>query len=366
VRVVVHVGLTKTGTTHLQGLLAAHAPALLEAGVLYPVRPPGLHFRGAVDVRGSAEVFGLPAEEVDGAWARLCAQVREHVESTGGDAVIGHEVLAGATPEQADRALQQLEGLEVHVVVTARDLGRQAVAHWQERVKLGETRSFADFEGEELFADTGRDRGPDAGGVRPRFWHGQDFADTLRRWTFALPPGHGHLVVCPAPGAPTGELWRRFGEAAGLPAAVVGAVDADADVRANASLGAAEVALLREVNARIGDSLPTDVRHRVVKREYAEGELAARDSAPARTPATAAGLLADRTRAWLEEVREAGHVVHGPAEDLEPVVAGPGDPAPDTTPPADLDPDEVVAMLRARAAGSDGGPARRPRWWRPA
>ena len=37
---------------------------------------------------------------------------------------------------------------------------------------------------------------------------------------------------------------------------------------------------------------------------------------------------------------------------------------PDTTPPADLDPDEVVAMLRARAAGSDGGPARRPRWWR--
>ena len=96
----------------------------------------------------------------------------------------------------------------------------------------------------------------------------------------------------------------------------------------------------------------------------AEGELAARDSAPARTPATAAGLLADRTRAWLEEVREAGHVVHGPAEDLEPVVAGPGDPAPDATPPADLDPDEVVAMLRARAAGSDGGPARRPRWWR--
>ena len=237
-RVVVHVGLTKTGTTHLQGLLAAHAPALHEAGVLYPVRPPGLHFRGAVDVRGSAEVFGLPFEEVDGAWARLCAQVREHVESTGGDAVIGHEVLAGATPEQADRALQQLEGLEVHVVVTARDLGRQAVAHWQERVKLGETRSFADFEGEELFADSGRDRGPDAGGVRPRFWHGQDFADPLRRWTFALPPGHGHLVVCPAPGAPTGELWRRFGEAAGL---LAGALDGlEAAAFGGVALGGAE------------------------------------------------------------------------------------------------------------------------------
>ena len=101
-----------------------------------------------------------------------------------------------------------------------------------------------------------------------------------------------------------------------------------------------------------------------MKREYAEGELAARDSAPARTPATAAGLLADRTRAWLEEVEAAGHVVHGPVEDLEPVVAGPEEPAPDTTPPADLDPDEVVAMLRARAAGEDRGSSRRPRWWR--
>ena len=361
-RVVVHVGLTKTGTTHLQGLLATHAPALLGAGVLYPTQPPGLHFRGAVDVRGSAEVFGLAPQEVDGAWQRLCAQAREHVETTGGDAVIGHEVLAGATPEQADRALRALEGLEVHVVVTARDLGRQAVAHWQERVKLGETRSFADFEREELFADSGRDRGPDAGGVRPRFWHGQDFADTLRRWTFALPPGHGHLIVCPAPGAPGEELWRRFAEAGGLPEDLV---DATADVRANSSLGAPEVALLREVNRRLGDSMPTDVRHRVVKREYAEGELAARDSAPARTPATAAGLLADRTRAWLEEVVAAGHVVHGAVDDLEPVVAGPGDPAPDTEPPADLDPERVVAMLRTRAEGGSAQPtARRPRWWR--
>ncbi len=363
-RVVVHVGLTKTGTTHLQGRLAACAPALLEAGVLYPVRPPGLHFRGAVDVRGSAAAFGLTAEDVDGAWSRLCAEVREHVTSTGGDAVIGHEVLAGATPEQADRALQELDGLEVHVVVTARDLGRQAVAHWQERVKLGDTRSFADFEREELYADSGRDRGPDAGGVRPRFWHGQDFADTLRRWTFALPPEQGHLVVCPAPGAAPEELWRRFAAAVGLPAAVVESDESDAAVRANASLGAPEVALLREVNRRLGDSLPTDVRHRVVKREYAEGELAARDSEPARTPASAAGLLADRTRAWLEEVAAAGHVVHGSPEDLEPVVGGPDQPPPDTEPPSDVDVAQVVEMLRARAAGEESASARRSRWWR--
>ena len=50
---------------------------------------------------------------------------------------------------------------------------------------------------------------------------------------------------------------------------------------------------------------------------------------------------------------------------IEPVVAGPGDPAPDTEPPADLDPERVVAMLRTRAEGGSAQPtARRPRWWR--
>ncbi len=135
-------------------------------------------------------------------------------------------------------------------------------------------------------------------------------------------------------------------------------------MRANPSLGAAEVALLREVNRLLGDSLPTDVRHRLVKREYAEGELAARDSAPARTPDSAAGLLVDRTRGWLEEVRAAGHLVHGDVEDLEPVVAGPDDPPPDVPPPADLDPERVVRALRDRAGSEGQGRGRRTRWWR--
>ena len=38
---------------------------------------------------------------------------------------------------------------------------------------------------------------------------------------------------------------------------------------------------------------------------------------------------------------------------------------PDTEPPADLDPERVVAMLRTRAEGGSAQPtARRPRWWR--
>ena len=36
--------------------------------------------------------------------------------------------------------------LELHVVVTARDLVRQAAAHWQEEVKNGRPWSFREFE----------------------------------------------------------------------------------------------------------------------------------------------------------------------------------------------------------------------------
>ena len=354
VRVVVHVGLTKTGTTFLQALLAAHRDRLLEAGWLHPDLGPGTHFRAAADVRRSAGALGLDPDRVDGSWAALATAARAHVEQTGGSALLGHEVLAGATPDQVATALAHLEGLDVHVLVTARDLGRQAVAHWQERVKLGDTRSFADLEREELRADTGRDLGPDAGGVRPRFWHGQDFSDTLARWTGT--GAIGHLVVCPAPGAPRDELWRRFADAAGIPD---GVVDPAIEVPANPSLGAPEVALVRAVNQRLGDRLPTEVRNRVVKREWAEQELAARSGAPARTPATLGPLLAEATDRWVGEVRAAGHHVHGDPADLAPVLAGPGDPPPDQPWPADLDPDAVTAMLLERA-----GARRRRLPWR--
>lgn len=365
-RVVVHVGLTKTGTTHLQALLAAHREPLLATGWLYPDLGPGTHFRAAADVRRSARLLGLDPARVDGAWAALCAQVRRHAEEGGTGAVLGHEVLAGATPEQATAALRHLEGLDVHVVVTARDLGRQAVAHWQERVKLGDTRSFAAFEAEELRADTGRDLGPDAGGVRPRFWHGQDFADTLARWIRS--GAAGHLVVGPAPGAPREELWHRFAGAAGLPTGPAGPVDPSLRVPGNPSLGAAEVALLREVNRLLAADVPpltTEVHHRVVKRGYAEQELAARPSVPARTPAVLGPLLGAATRRWLAEVAAARQQVHGDPTDLEPVVGGPGDPPPDVPWPADLDPAAVAQLLRRRAAEPPSPVTRRARLpWR--
>ena len=367
-RVVLHVGLPKTGTTFVQTLLARNRDRLRDGGVLYPFLRPGAMFHGAVEIRGSRAKFGLSADEVDGSWTALCDRARGFAGTT----ILSHEVLAGATPDQVAAALAPLAGLDVHVVVTARDLGRQATAHWQEEVKLGATYSFAEFERDQLRADTGPDDGPDAGGVRPHFWHAQDFADCLRRWSAGLPAGRGHLVVGPAPGAPPDELWRRFADAAGIDA---GLVDATAASPANPSLGTADIALLRAVNVELAGRLDTATYNRVVKRGYAEGVLAVRPGDRPRAPADLREVLTAATDRWLTAVLAAGHRVHGDVADLAPVLATPDDPSPDHVPDdGELsdDPAEIAAMLIAQVAaepadGTSGEPrrgplARRRRW----
>lgn len=319
---VLHVGLPKTGTTYLQGLLADHRDRLREHGVSYPfLRPRGM-FHAAVEVRGSQEKFGLDPALVAGSWAALCTRAHEYDGTT----VISHEILGGATEGEIAQALAPLAGTEVHVVVTARDLGRQATAHWQEEVKLGDTRSFADFERDQFRADLS----PGAAGDRPHFWHAQDFTDALRRWSTAVPPERVHLVVCPPPGAPLDTLWCRFAEAVGVDPTVV---EGDrVGERVNASLGAAEIALLRGVNAALGGALVAADHARVVKRTFAEGLLAGRpgrSSQGPRTPAPLVALLEDVTRSWLPTVVAAGHPVHGDLADLLPTAPPVGTPHPD-------------------------------------
>jgi hypothetical protein len=321
-RVVLHVGLPKTGTTYLQALLADHRDVLRSQGVLYPFLRPGGMFHAAVEVRGSHEKFGLDPDLVQGSWAALCERARQH----DGVSVISHEVLGGATEAEIAAALALLDGLEVHVVVTARDLARQATAHWQEEVKLGDPRSFADFEREQFRADRPDDR--------PHFWHAQDYAAALARWSTAVGPERAHLVVCPRAGAPAGELWRRFAAAAGIAPAVVDGSQVPPS-QANASLGRVEIAVLRAVNAELDGALPQPGYSRVVKRQLAEGLLARQDGELPRTPADLVDLFAVAALRWRAAVEAAGHPVHGSLDELTPLPPPDGAPHPDDARVAD-------------------------------
>lgn len=331
-RVVLHVGLPKTGTTFLQAVLAGHRDALRDAGVLYPFVRPGAMFLGAVEVRGSHEKFGLSAEDVAGTWAALCARARSY----DGVSVISHEILGGAEPHEIAAALAPLGGVEVDVVVTARDLGRQATAHWQEEVKLGDVRAFADFESQQFRADV-----PDgAGDRRPHFWHAQDYAAALRRWSTAVPPERVHLVVCPLPGAPPEVLWRRFAVACGIDQQTADVVDPSRVPAANPSLGAVQVAVLRRLNADLAGRLDPREHLRLVKGDLAEDLLAeSTEGAPVivlRTPAALADVLVPAAAAWGAEIAAGHHPVHGDLAELTPVLAGPGDRHPDDVPDAAL------------------------------
>ncbi|MEO6511813.1 MAG: hypothetical protein ABIO16_12525 [Nocardioides sp.] len=328
-----HVGLPKTGTTYLQELLAHHRDELRGAGVLYPFVKPQAMFLGAVEVRGSREKFGLTEADVAGTWAALCERALAH----DGVSVISHEILGGAEPDEIAVALAPLDGLRVDVVVTARDLGRQATAHWQEEVKLGDVGSFADFEREQYRADVPR------GGPRPHFWHAQDHAAALARWATAVPADRVHLVTAPPPGAPAATLWERFADACGIPA---GLVDPSSVPPANPSLNIEAIALLRAVNQALAGLLTPREHARYVKRDLAEGRLAGRPGTPARTPGDLADVLVPATRAWRAEVEAAAYSVHGDLDDLEPVLGGPDDPRPDDVPPGVPDPDEVDEAVR--------------------
>lgn len=346
-----HVGLPKTGTTYLQALLAENRDRLRAAGVLYPFLRPGAMFQGAVEIRGSHAKFGLTADEVAGTWAALCKRARDHDGTT----VISHEVLAGATPEQIRTALEPLAGMDVQVVVTARDLGRQAVAHWQEEVKLGATYSFAEFEESELRNDTGPGASADDGGNRPHFWHAQDFSDCLCRWSGGMAEGRAHLIVLPRPGMSPVELWTQFAGIAGIDPAILEAAPAQP---ANPSLGIAEIALLRAVNAELAGRLDTRSYLNVVKRGYAEDVLARRPGPRPRTPADLGEVLGEATAGWVQQVRDDRVVVHGDLDDLTPMLAEPDDPHPDDVEITE-DPKAVVAYLIPE-------PVRRgPRWFGP-
>lgn len=327
-RVVIHVGLPKTGTTFLQRILQAQHEPLKAAGLLYPRPTRDAHFHAALDARGSRDFLGITGADVAGSWQRLCALAGAFA-TTRGTAVISHEVLTGTGPDEIAEALQHLAGLDVHVVVTARDLGRLVTAQWQERVKLGDTRSFAEWQAATVGSPWRRDDER-----RDPFWRRVDPVGQLDSWTAGLPPGRGHLVVAPRPGARPDVLWRRFAAALDVDP---GLVDVDAGAGgANASLGAPEIAHLRHVQAALADRLTPDQRRRLVKRQYAEGDLARASAAagsPApRTPYSMRARLLTVTARWRDELASAGYLVHGDLADLEPVTGGPHDRHPDDVP----------------------------------
>ncbi len=351
-----HIGPPKTGTTYLQDIVWRNRDSMRQRDLAFPGRP-GEHFHAALDLRGIA-FGGYDNPTVAGAWSRLAAKALasptgKALASPTGKALISHEILAGATPDEIERAVASLRPATVQVVYGARDLARQLPAVWQESLKNRRSRGF------DAFLSTA---------LRPRlsddeptgFWRAQDPVATLRRWAAVLSPEHIHVVTLPQPGAPATTLWERFCTALGVDP---GGVDVSV-ARVNGSLSVEDAEVLRRLNRALPDNLSWPAYERQVKRRF-------NARANARASAAVSGnrlTVPDRYREVVEEravelrdgLAAAGYNVVGDLDDLFPAASSFGTP---TEVPADRVTDAAVDMLaavlaepdrRGRRGGSDG------------
>ncbi len=306
--VYLHVGAPKTGTTYLQDRLALNKASLARHGVHYPLSLHASQFRPALDLLQMP--WGGLQEDVDGEWDALTARIRR----LSGTVIVSHEILAAARPEQVARAMRGLEGSEVHLVYSARDLARQIPAEWQEGVKHQRKIGFNRFLKQVRTSKR----------VQPArwFWRVQSLPDVLSRWTAGLPPERVHLVTVPQAGAPRDLLWRRYCEAFGIDPAWA----PQESERQNVSIGAAETFLLRRLNRHLRESgLSSDEYRRLIRELVVHQTMAKRPHMTKVTlPPGAFGWADEVADEWIDWVRGSGIRVVGDLEDLRPVPPPPG------------------------------------------
>jgi hypothetical protein len=294
-RVVLHVGLPKTGTTYLQSVLWRNRRPLRRQGLLYPGRSRRQHMWASMVVR---EHPGLTKRSpaASRSWDELLAEVRDWP----GTALISHEFFGAATEAQARRAIERLGETEVHVVATARDILTVTTSRWQEYVRHG-------FGGVELDDFPPRMRAWNEWG-----WGSIDLESVLRRWSGDLPPERVHVIVVPGRDAPRRALVDEFVGILGVDASSLDVEQA----QANTSLGVVEVELLRRLAPKLkGFSSALD--RGVWIRSYLAEELLVplRGDRFLPGPERVEELrdVADRTVAYLEA---SGFSIHGDLERL--------------------------------------------------
>ncbi|HQR26619.1 MAG TPA: hypothetical protein PLP61_06215 [Nocardioides sp.] len=324
-RVTLHVGLMKSGTTFIQGLLYANRQRLADRGVLVP----GEHWGEQVDAVKDV----LRPQEGSGAWSRLTREIA----AWPGDAVVSMEFLGPAKPRALQRVVRSLRPARVEVVVSVRDLNRSIVALWQETIQNGRWWTW-----EEYVAGVRAVRPDSADGPLTEagrtFWRQQHAARVCAAW--AEVADACTLVTVPPPGADRNTLTARFGEAAGFP--VEGLVP---PTQGNESIGAASTLALRRMNELLAErGLPFPQGSRIRKQVLAKQVMAAQRDAEPRI-----GLPVEdwvrATAGWMTgELSRSGVRLVGEWGDLEPVAVPGIDPA--TVPPA--------AVAEAAAGGLAG------------
>jgi hypothetical protein len=318
-RLILHIGLQKSGTTYLQDLIANGAGELADAGIVYPVAPAGKRRRRTENHEWAS--YGLLGQEYPwvseqraaaekGSWKTLERQVAR----TKGTVLLSAEALSVIRTPAIRLLLDRLGVSNVEVVVTARSLGRILPSLWQQHVRNGRRLGFERY----LTMLAEQRKRPDAQIEEDRdlhLWRAFALGRLVRRWAHEV--GESHVRVVTSPGRPPELLWMRFAEAIGVPGFTFRA-DEVASRPVHTGLTAPEAVVLTSLNSALATAgWSADKARRLREVVLTEGFQPRTDRGPR---ITVPEHWRTRVAEWSEEdvtdLLKSGVTVIGDVEDL--------------------------------------------------
>jgi hypothetical protein len=228
--VLLHIGTFKTGTTAIQGALFQARPQLAEHGVLHAgeTRQP---MQAVLALRNRRPLVGNPTPRIE-QWQELIDEVAAASDMR---VVVSSEHFADADADIALRAVRELGGPRVHVVVTLRPLVKIMQSQWQQYVRNRATFSYDDW-------IDGMLNQPPYDKPTPTFWQRHRHDALVERWTSIVGPENVTVIV--PDDSDRNFLLRTFEELVDLPSGLLVAEESSE----NRSMTLGEIELVRQVN----------------------------------------------------------------------------------------------------------------------
>lgn len=302
-----HIGVGKSGTSAFQRYLWRAADALAGEGVGLPFVGRAEHVRNVLAPLGYRSALGF-VEPLD---VEALRPVADRIRQTAGERLMmSVEDLAEADGSRVDALTQVLRSsdIDLHVIVTARHLGKQIPSEWQQFLKHRRTIDYPTFL-EEVRTGQGEDGA--------YFWQRQHLPQICARWGKGLSPDHVHLLSVPPVAEDPSSIYRLFGSVVGFDHEVL---QPRLDVAVNESYGYLEAEMLRRINVALGNRLRDYEREYMPAiRKVLVSRVIKRDaSAKITVPPEHIDWVRETAEQWLKELHEAGHDLCGDVERLVP------------------------------------------------
>jgi hypothetical protein len=354
-RLILHIGLQKSGTTYLQELIASGAEELAEAGIVYPVSPAGKRRRRTENHEWAS--YGLLGQEYPWVSEQRATAEKEtwkilerQVARTKGTVLLSAEALSVIRTPGIRTLLERLGVNDVEVVVTARSLSRSLPSLWQQHVRNGRRLGF------ERYLDMlGDQRRIPAARIEEdgdlHLWRAFAIGRLARRW--AREVGASRVRVVTSPGRPAQLLWTRFAEAIGVPGFTFRTEEV-ADRPAHTGLTAPEAVVLGSLNAALASAgWSSDQARRVREAVLTDGFQPRAERGPRITiPARWRSCVAEWSAEDVTDLLDSGVTLIGDAADLRPEPTREDVPPPTIEQVAAAGAAAVLAVGNGKATGS--------------